>query len=233
MLIRVVDLGFGTLLTTNRRIFWFDVWEPDEFHPVVVLIWKWEPDDILIRLSFQNKKWQPDEYVIRFSFPNKMTFFLNDNRMRLSSDCHFILKWQQDECVIWLSFYFEMTTGCGVIRFFFYFKMTTGWHTHSIVFFLKCEPDGGAIRFYFFVHVNRIVTVVELKFCIGVLEEYIRVQEEFVFLSCIGLSFYPLEFAGYGLTKSPYQGYICLFIKNKKVFFSILIKKKNFKWKFI
>jgi len=33
---------------------------------------------------------------------------------------------------------------------------------------------------YFFVHVNRIVVVVELKFCIGMQEECIRVQEEFV-----------------------------------------------------
>ena len=47
-------------------------------------------------------------------------------------------------------------------------------------FFLKCEPDGGAIRFYFFSYMNRIGSIVELKIYIRVQEEDIRVQEEFV-----------------------------------------------------
>jgi len=37
-------LGFGTFLTVNRLIFRFELWEPDEFHSVIILIWKWEPD---------------------------------------------------------------------------------------------------------------------------------------------------------------------------------------------
>jgi len=134
----------------NRRIFRFDVWEPDGFHQVVIFIWKWEPDDSPIRLSFQNQndnrmsmpsgchfqikwiffKWQPDGGVIRLSFYFEMTtgwgchpiviLFWNDNRMEVPSGCYFILKWQPDDILIRLSF------------------------------FLKCEPDGGAIRFLFF-----------------------------------------------------------------------------------
>jgi len=77
--------------------------------------------------------------------------FWNDNRMMVSSGCHFILKWQPDDILIRLSF------------------------------FLKCEPDGGVIRFLFFARINRIGSVVELKFYIRIHEEDIRVQEEFVF----------------------------------------------------
>ena len=121
----------------------------------------WHPHPVLISKS----KWQPDEYAIRLSFLNKMTFFF---------------KWQPDGVAIRLSFYFEMTIGWGVIRFSFYFKMTTGWHTHPIVFFLKYKPNEIPSSFHFFVYMNRIVTVVELKFYIGVQKECIRMQEEFV-----------------------------------------------------
>ena len=128
--------------TINRTIFRFDIWEPDGFHPVVILIWKWEPDGSPIRLSFQNQndnrmsmlsgchfqikwiffKWQPDGDVIRLSLapPSGLHFKKNDNRMTSPSGCHFILKWQPDG---------------GAIR---------------LSFFLKCKPDGGAIQFLFF-----------------------------------------------------------------------------------
>jgi len=98
--------------------------------------------------------------VIRLSFYFEMTtgwgyhpvviLFWNDNRMGVSSDCHFILKWQPNDILIRLSF------------------------------FLKCEPDGGAIRFLFFYPYKSDRVIVELKFYIRVQEEDIRVQEEFV-----------------------------------------------------
>jgi len=166
-------------------------WVPSGCHFDLKMRTGWHSHPVVISKS----KWQSDEYAIRLSFTNKMTFFLNDNRMGLPSGCHFILKWQPDKGVIWLSFYFEMTIGWGVIRFSFYFKMTTEWHTHPIIFFLKYEPDGGVIQFYFFVHVNSTVRVVELKFCIGVLEECIRIQEEFVIVVWVAI----YNFMGFSL----------------------------------
>jgi len=67
LLIRVVDLEFGILSMANRRIFRFGIWELNGFHPILVLIWKWEPDETLIWFTLR-KNWQPDEYVIRLSF---------------------------------------------------------------------------------------------------------------------------------------------------------------------
>jgi len=99
--------------------------------------------------------------------------------MGVSSGCHFILKWQPDDTPIRLSFYFEMTTGWGC------HPVILKWQPDDILirlsFFLKCESDGVSSDSYFFARMNRIWSVVELKFYIRVQEEDIRVQEEFVF----------------------------------------------------
>jgi len=187
------------LSTTNRTIFPFDIWEPDGFHPVLILIWKWEPDGSPIRLSFQNQ---------------------NDNRMSMPSGCHFQIKW--------IFFKWQPNGGAGAIRLSFYFEMTAGWRCHPVVILfwndnqmgchpvvilfwndnrMECHPvvilfwndnrmrvPSGCHFFwnvnrmgvpsgsYFFSYMNRIGSVVELKIYIRVQEEDIRVQEEFVYL---------------------------------------------------
>jgi len=82
-------------------------------------------------------------------------FKKNDNRMSMSSGCHFKIKWQPDGTPIRLSFQNKMTTGWHPIRLSFkknsfYLEMTTGWHTHPVVILiLKWQPDGAVIRFSF------------------------------------------------------------------------------------
>ena len=113
LLIRVVDLGFRRC---RRRT---EEFSDLMYDPVLILIWKWEPDDSPIRLSFQNQNDNRMSMSSGCHFQIKWIFF-KWQPDGVSSDCHFILKWQPDDILIRLSF------------------------------FLKYEPDGGAIRFLFF-----------------------------------------------------------------------------------
>ena len=131
-------------------------------------IWKWQPDDILIRLSF---------------------WFWNDNRMGLPSGSHFQIKMRtgthpvlihqigkffcsssttpksqinysnQQYHLLIANKHKKLLTYClfeglikdletdevkmkpewDVIRFLFYFEITTRWHTHPVVKFFKSD----------------------------------------------------------------------------------------------
>jgi len=75
----------------NRLIFRFGLWQPDGFHPVIILIWKWEPDDTPIRLSFEKK--------------SGCHFFSNDNRTACSSGFHI-------RTIMVLNFFIRMQEEC-------------------------------------------------------------------------------------------------------------------------
>jgi len=103
--------------------------------------------------------------------------------MGLPFDCHFILKWQPDRVSSDSHFILKWQPDDILIRLYFF------WNVNWM------EVPSGS---HFFVHVNRIVVVVELKFCIEVQEECIRVQEEFVHLELLYI--YWVQIASWGIS---------------------------------
>jgi len=121
LLIRVVDLGFGALSTTNGGIFWFGYENRIRF-----LFW------------FGNEN--------RMTPPSDSHYEKIDNWMTMPSGCHFKIKWQPDDILIRLSIFSQCELDLGVIRFSFFCQCESdGCVIGAIVklkFYIRVQKEG-------------------------------------------------------------------------------------------